>query len=81
MKLGNPERLNRLYNDIKGKDWFMAMIDIEEFIQTKEKVYQDYEDRKSWLAKVVKNIAQAGYFSSDRTISDYNQDIWHLEEH
>ena len=81
LKLGNPERLNRLYNDIKGKDWFMAMIDIEEFIQTKEKVYQDYEDRKSWLAKVVKNIAQAGYFSSDRTISDYNQDIWHLEEH
>lgn len=80
LALGNEERLNRLHQDIINKDYFMALIDLEEFIETKEKVYQAYEDRSTWMAKVIKNIAQAGYFSSDRTIRDYNQDIWHLEE-
>ena len=57
----------------------MALIDLEEFIEVKEKMYEDYEDQELWMTKVVKNIAHAGFFSSDRTISDYNRDIWHLE--
>ena len=56
----------------------MALIDIKEYIETKEKVYADYEDRKSWEKKMLVNIANAGFFSSDRTIAQYNDDIWHL---
>ena len=77
--LGNHERLYRLHNDIVHKDYFMALIDLEEFIETKEKMYADYENQELWMNKVVHNIAKAGFFSSDRTISDYNRDIWHLE--
>lgn len=77
--IGNRERLYRLHNDIVNKDYFMALIDLEEFIEVKEKMYEDYEDQDLWMTKVVKNIAHAGFFSSDRTISDYNRDIWHLE--
>ncbi|MBG9982559.1 glycogen/starch/alpha-glucan phosphorylase [Aerococcaceae bacterium DSM 111020] len=77
--LGNHERLYRLHNDIVHKDYFMALIDLKEFIETKERMYADYEDQDLWMNKVVKNIAKAGYFSSDRTITDYNRDIWHLE--
>ena len=78
MATGNVERLQRLHDDIKGKDWFMALLDIEEYIQTKERVLADYEDQDAWMRKTLINIANAGTFSSDRTISQYNDEIWHL---
>ena len=78
MATGNAERLQRLHDDIKGKDWFMALLDIEEYIQTKERVLADYEDQDVWMRKALINIANAGTFSSDRTISQYNDEIWHL---
>ena len=80
MAYGIPERLNRLYNDITNKDYFMALIDLEEFIDVKEKVYYDYEDRRDWTRRSLINIANAGYFSADRTIAEYNKDIWHLDQ-
>ncbi|MGH2115946.1 glycogen/starch/alpha-glucan phosphorylase [Aerococcus urinaeequi] len=80
MAYGIPERLNRLYNDITNKDYFMALIDLEEFIDVKEKVYYDYEDRRDWTRRSLINIANAGYFSADRTIAEYNNDIWHLDQ-
>lgn len=76
--IGNAERLERLYHDLTTKDWFMTLIDLEDFIRIKEKVYEDYEDQETWLKKVVVNIAHGGYFSSDRTIREYNDEIWHL---
>ena len=79
MATGNPERLQRLHDDIKGKDWFMALLDLEEYIQTKERVLADYEDQDAWRVKALINIANAGTFSSDRTIAQYNEDIWHLD--
>lgn len=78
LKVGKWDNLSRLYMEIVNKDWFMALIDIKEYIETKEKVYADYEDRKSWEKKMLVNIANAGFFSSDRTIAQYNDDIWHL---
>ncbi|MGX7091397.1 glycogen/starch/alpha-glucan phosphorylase [Hutsoniella sourekii] len=78
--LGDEERLRRLHSDISNKDYFMALIDLEEFIDTKEKMYADYEDHDRWTRRVIKNIGEAGYFSSDRTINEYNEDIWHLEQ-
>lgn len=78
MATGNAECLQRLHDDIKGKDWFMALLDIEEYIQTKERVLADYEDQDAWMRKALINIANAGTFSSDRTISQYNDEIWHL---
>ena len=78
MATGNAERLQRLHDDIMGKDWFMALLDIEEYIQTKERVLADYEDQDAWMRKALINIANAGTFSSDRTISQYNDEIWHL---
>lgn len=78
--LGNEERLRRLHHDISNKDYFMTLIDLEEFIEIKEKMYKDYEDHESWSRKALYNISQAGFFSSDRTISDYNREIWHLEQ-
>lgn len=80
LALGNEANLMRLYNDIKGKDYFMALIDLIEFIALKEQVYEDYEDEKTWLEKSLINIANAGFFSADRTITEYNQDIWLLDE-
>ncbi|MHA6602768.1 glycogen/starch/alpha-glucan phosphorylase [Aerococcus urinae] len=79
IRLGHESQLRRLYEDIKNKDYFMAMIDLEEYIALKDKMYQDYEDQEAWLDKVLVNISEAGYFSSDRTILEYNEDIWHLE--
>ena len=76
--MGNPERLRRLHDDMAGHDYFMALLDLEEFIQAKERVYADYEDRDAWLRKSLVNVAQAGEFSSDRTIAEYDRDIWHL---
>ncbi|MCK3905268.1 glycogen/starch/alpha-glucan phosphorylase [Streptococcus suis] len=75
--LGNDERLGRLHHELISKDWFMTLIDLAEYIQVKEQVFADYEDQDSWNKKVVHNIAKAGFFSSDRTIEQYNQDIWH----
>lgn len=76
---GNDERLGRLHNELINKDWFMTLLDLESYIVAKEAMLKDYEDRDSWLDKVIVNIAKAGFFSSDRTIADYNRDIWHLE--
>ena len=61
-----------------GKDWFMTLLDVKDYIQTKERMLSDYEDQKAWTKKMLVNIAKAGYFSSDRTIEEYNRDIWHL---
>ncbi|MDT2762231.1 glycogen/starch/alpha-glucan phosphorylase [Aerococcus urinaeequi] len=80
MAYGIPDRLHRLYNDMTNKDYFMALIDLEEFIDVKEKVYYEYEDRRDWTRRSLINIANAGYFSADRTIEEYNNDIWHLDQ-
>lgn len=77
VSLGNAERLKRLHDELVGKDWFMTLIDLKEYIAVKEQVLADYEDYESWNKKVIHNIAKAGLFSSDRTIEQYNQDIWH----
>ncbi|MBF7095203.1 glycogen/starch/alpha-glucan family phosphorylase [Streptococcus sp. HF-1907] len=77
LNLGNEERLERLYQELLNKDWFMTLIDLEEYIQVKEQVLADYEDHDAWNRKVIHNIAKAGFFSSDRTIEQYNEDIWH----
>ncbi|HFI0384785.1 TPA: glycogen/starch/alpha-glucan family phosphorylase [Streptococcus suis] len=77
LALGNEERLGRLHHELISKDWFMTLIDLAEYIEVKEQVFADYEDQDSWNKKVVHNIAKAGFFSSDRTIEQYNQDIWH----
>lgn len=78
MAVGDEENLKRLYNELIGKDWFMTLLDTREYIETKEKVYADYEDQAAWNKKALINIAKAGFFSSDRTIEQYNEDIWHL---
>ena len=78
LEVGNKERLERLYNELTTKDWFMTLLDLEDYIETKERMYRDFENRDEWNAKVVTNIAMAGFFSSDRTIEDYNRDIWKL---
>lgn len=79
LKIGCEENLKRLYNELLNKDWFMTFPDMEDYIATKEKAYADYEDRTAWAKKMVVNIAQAGFFSSDRTIEEYNKDIWKLK--
>ncbi|MDQ8760050.1 glycogen/starch/alpha-glucan family phosphorylase [Streptococcus ruminantium] len=75
--LGNDERLGRLHHELISKDWFMTLIDLAEYIEVKEQVFADYEDQESWNRKVVHNIAKAGFFSSDRTIQQYNDEIWY----
>jgi starch phosphorylase len=77
-RVGNKKSLIRLYMELLTKDWFMTLLDVKEYIQTKEKVLQDYADKKAWEKKMLVNIAKAGFFSSDRTIAQYNEDIWHL---
>ena len=76
--IGDEENLKRLHKELIGKDWFMTLLDTREYIKTKEKVYADYEEKLEWNRKALVNIAKAGFFSSDRTIEQYNQDIWHL---
>ena len=78
-----PEMLKRwedmdLYNELLNKDWFMTFPDFAAYCRTKEKAFSDYEDRASWAKKMLVNISRAGYFSSDRTIEEYNRDIWKL---
>ena len=77
-KVGNKENLERLYNDLINKDWFMALLDLEAYIEKKDEILKDYADREKWKRMVVVNIANAGFFSSDRTIEEYNRDIWKL---
>ena len=79
MKVGSKENLERLYNELLNKDWFMTFPDYEDYCKTKEKAYADYEDKKAWAKKMLVNISKAGFFSSDRTIKQYNDEIWHLE--
>lgn len=78
IKIGDPENLCRLYKDLVSKDWFMALIDLKDYIETKEKAFADYEDRKTWSKKMLVNTAKAGFFSSDRTIAQYDEEIWRL---
>ena len=78
IRIGDPVNLGRLYKEIVGKDWFMALLDVKDYIRTKEQMLSDYEDEKAWEKKMLVNIAKAGFFSSDRTIAEYNRDIWHL---
>lgn len=78
LKYGDKEMLARLKNELVGKDWFMTFPDFEEYCRTKEQVLKDYEDRAGWAGKMLVNISKAGFFSSDRTIRQYNEDIWRL---
>ena len=78
IRIGDPVNLARLYKEIVGKDWFMALLDVKDYIKTKEQMLEDYEDEQAWAKKMLVNIAKAGLFSSDRTIAEYNRDIWHL---
>lgn len=79
VKTGNKERLKRLKNELINKDWFMTFPDFEDYIKVKEKAFNDFLDRQNWAKKMLINISHAGYFSSDRTIKEYNEDIWHLK--
>lgn len=79
MSIGNPENLIRLFKEIVKKDWFMALLDLEDYTKTKEEAFKEYEDRQNWAKKMLINISKAGYFSSDRTIEEYNCDIWKLQ--
>lgn len=76
MAVGDKEHLTRLYNELLNKDWFMTFPDFEDYIATREKAYHDYNDRMAWAEKMLVNIAKAGFFSSDRTIEQYDQEIW-----
>ncbi len=78
MRLGDPENLGRLYKDMTRKDWFMALLDVKDYIKAKETMLADYENRQAWAKKMLVNIAKAGFFSSDRAIAQYNEDVWHL---
>lgn len=78
LKVGHKENLERLYNELLQKDWFMTLIDLEEYIEVKDRMIEDYEDRETWRKMMLVNIAKAGFFSSDRTIEEYNRDIWKL---
>ena len=78
--IGQAENLHRLHHELISKDWFMSLLDLKAYIQTKDQAYNDYKDRLAWAKKSLINIANAGYFSSDRTIAEYNNDIWHLDK-
>ena len=78
MEIGKKENLERLSSELKKKDWFMTFLDLEDYIRTKERALEDYTDRKTWAKKMLANISNAGFFSSDRTIQEYNRDIWKL---
>ena len=79
LKVGHKENLERLYKELLNKDWFMTLLDLEDYIATKDKMMADYEDQKKWRKMMLVNIAKAGFFSSDRTIAEYNRDIWKLK--
>jgi glycogen phosphorylase len=77
--VGDEENLTRLHKELINKDWFMTLLDLEDYIKTKEIVFKAYEDRETWNKKVLVNISKAGFFSSDRTIEQYNNEIWKLK--
>ena len=79
LKVGHKENLERLYKELLNKDWFMTLLDLEDYIATKDRMFADYEDRAKWKKMMLHNIAKAGFFSSDRTIAEYNRDIWKLK--
>ncbi len=79
LAIGDPASLSTLWKDMKNKDWFMALLDIEDYIEAKDRAIKDYGDRRTWAKKMLVNIAKSGYFSSDRTIEQYNEDIWKLK--
>ena len=79
MAVGHKENLERLYNEILGKDWFMTLLDLEDYIKAKDRIFGDFEDRHKWQQMSLVNIAKSGFFSSDRTISDYNRDVWKIK--
>ena len=78
LAIGNKENLERLFNELINKDWFMTLIDLVEYIKVKDQMFNDYEDREHWQRMSLVNIAKAGFFSSDRTIAQYNKDIWKI---
>ncbi len=78
LKVGHKENLERLYKELLNKDWFMTLIDLEGYIKAKDRIFEDFEDREKWKKMMLVNIAKAGFFSSDRTIAEYNRDIWKL---
>ena len=80
LKAGHKENLERLYNELLNKDWFMTLLDLEDYIATKDRMFKDYEDQTKWKKMMLVNIAKAGFFSSDRTIAEYNRDIWKLTD-
>lgn len=79
MAVGNEERLTRLHKELINKDWFMTLLDLEDYIKTKDRMFEDYKDEAKWKRMMLVNIAKAGFFSSDRTIAEYNRDIWKLK--
>ena len=79
LAIGDPASLSALWHDMKSKDWFMALLDVEDYIAAKERCIHDYGDRRAWARKMLVNIAKSGYFSSDRTIRQYNEEIWKLK--
>ena len=78
LAVGHKENLERLYKELVGKDWFMTLLDLEDYIKVKDQMFEDYRDREKWQQMMLVNIAKAGFFSSDRTIADYNRDVWKL---
>ena len=76
LKYGDEEHLKRLQNELINKDWFMTLLDLKDYIRVREQMYTDYEDKRKWAKAALTNIAKAGFFSSDRTIEEYNRDIW-----
>ena len=78
LKVGHKENLERLYNELLNKDWFMTLLDLEDYIKVKDQMFADYKDQAKWKRMMLTNIAKAGFFSSDRTIEEYNRDVWHL---
>ena len=80
MAAGHKENLERLHEELLGKDWFMTLLDLEDYIRTKDRMIADFEDRAKWKRMMLTNIAKSGFFSSDRTIREYNRDIWQLKE-
>lgn len=79
LKVGHKKNLDRLHKELLNKDWFMTLLDLEEYIKVKDKMFADYEDQDKWRRMMLVNIAKAGFFSSDRTIAEYNRDIWKLK--
>ncbi len=79
LKVGSKENLKRLHGELLNKDWFMSLLDLEDYIAVKDRCFADYEDQQKWKKMMLVNIAKAGFFSSDRTIAEYNRDIWRLK--